>query len=91
MGTYKERLDRGKNDAKVVDDCCSICGAKLSQDKSMTGYYARKEHFISHGLTNEEAQYSSLKKIGTSVDKSAMGAFAESIKESEKDEHTRRD
>lgn len=85
---YRERLERGKNDAKVVGDCCSICGHQFSGDQSMTGYYERKHHFMSHGLTNEEAQYSSLKKIGTPIDVSAMSAFNESFKQScEKDDN----
>lgn len=73
--SYKDRLDQGKNDAKVVNGCCSICGEKLSDDSSMTGYYDRRHHFESHGLTTEQARYSALKIVGKPINESAMDAF----------------
>lgn len=75
MGAYKDRLDEGYNDAKVIDGCCSICGEQLDNDPSMAGYYTRRAHFKTHGLTTEQARYSALKIIGEPIDKSSMDAF----------------
>jgi|2_EtaG_2_1085320.scaffolds.fasta_scaffold00029_95 hypothetical protein len=79
--TYEKRLNKGENDkAEVIEDRCSICGYKFNSDQTMTGYYERKEHFMTHDLIEDEARYSALKETDTPIVESALIAFAKTIK-----------
>lgn len=79
MSKYEELLNEGKTDVGSVDNRCSICGEELCSDKSMSGYYIRRNHFQSHGLKLAQARYAALKEDDQSIVASALGAFSNSL------------
>lgn len=74
--SLRDIIEKGMTDIHTTKDCkCPICNEQLSVEKDVSGYEMRKEHFVKHGLTLEQASYSAL-KVG---DKSIDECFADAL------------